>query len=312
MGTPPIVPPFPCLARISAIHLLLPFCSSVIVVFGLLTLKRAQVLGVSSWTSVILVCWASALAFSLLTIMGGTMQPVSWFWQPAIVGALYLLGQLLTFLAVHRGDVSIAAPVMGVKVLMVPACAPLFVQGESSPRVWMAAALAVAGIALVQARDASIDRSRILASVGFALLAAFSMTVFDLLIQRWSKGWGGPGYFLPISFGFAAVLSLVFLPLADRPARLKELGVLRPLGIGSLLMSIQAIGMTLTLGLFGDATRVNIVYSLRGLWGVLLTWILARHFAAGDSLPSHRVMSQRLAGAVLIGISVLIAVTPTD
>jgi hypothetical protein len=74
-------------------------------------------------------------------------------------------------------------------------------------------------------------------------------------------------------------------------------------------MSIQAVGMTLTLGLFGDATRVNIVYSLRGLWGVLLTWIVAHHFEPRDMAPSHRVMSQRLAGAVLIGISVIIAVT---
>lgn len=280
-----------------------------IVVFGLLILKRAQSQGVSSWTSVILVCWASAFVFSLLTVLGGTMPPVTLFWQPAVIGALYLGGQLFTFLAVHRGDVSIAAPVMGVKVLMVPACAPLFVQGESSPRVWMAAALAVAGIALVQARDATIDRSRILASVGFALLAAFSMTVFDLLIQRWARAWGGPGYFLPLGFGFAALFSLCFLPLADGPIRLKQLGVLRPLGIGSVLMSIQAVGMTLTLGLFGDATRVNIVYSLRGLWGVLLTWIVAHHFEKGDQVPSHRVMSQRLAGAVLIGISVIIAVT---
>ncbi len=172
----------------------------------------------------------------------------------------------------------------------------------------MAAAIAVAGIGLVQARDASIDRSRILASVGFALLAAFSMTLFDLLIQRWALAWG-VGYFLPITFGFAAALSLLFLPLADSPARLKQLDVLRPLGLGAVLMSIQAIGMTLTLGLFGDATRVNIVYSLRGLWGVLLTWIVAHHFEKGDAIASHRVMSKRLAGAVLIGISVIIAVT---
>ena len=74
-------------------------------------------------------------------------------------------------------------------------------------------------------------------------------------------------------------------------------------------MAIQAIGMTVTLGLYGDATRVNIVYSLRGLWGVLLTWFLARHFAQAASLPGHRTMLMRLIGAVLIGASVVISVT---
>ena len=134
------------------------------------------------------------------------------------------------------------------------------------------------------------------------------MTLFDLLIQRWAPAWGA-GYFLPIAFGFAALLSLSFARLADCPSDLRKCGAVRPLAIGALLMSVQAIGMTVTLGLFGDATRVNIVYSLRGLWGVLLTWVLARRLAADSaSVTGHRTMTMRLIGAVLIGVSVLISV----
>lgn len=256
----------------------------------------------------ILVCWSSACIFPTLSLMGGTMQPASMLWQPAIVGGLFLAGQLLTFLAVARGDVSIAAPVLGVKVLIVPATARFFVEEELSARVWLAAAIAVVGIAFVQSRDATIQRSRIVASVGYALLAACSMTLFDLLIQRWAPRWGA-GYFLPITFGCAALFSLAFVSLADRPAELRRLGVLPLLAAGALFMSVQAIGMTLTLGLFGDVTRVNIVYSLRGLWGVLLTWLLAHRFNAAGSGPSHRTMVMRLIGAVLIGVAVVISVT---
>ncbi len=239
--------------------------------------------------------------------MGGTMQPVSLLWQPAIIGGLFLAGQLFTFLAVDRGDVSIAAPVLGVKVLIVPASAPFFVDEQLSAKVWIAAAIAMVGIGFVQSRDAAIQRSRILASVGFALLAACSMTLFDLLIQRWAPAWGA-GFFLPIAFAFAAVFSLAFARLADRPHELQK-DVIRPLAIGAILMAVQAIGMTVTLGLFGDATRVNIVYSLRGLWGVLLTWILAQRLADLGSMAGHRTMTMRLIGAVLIGISVVISVT---
>ena len=290
------------------IHLLLPFCSSVFVVFGLLNLQRAQQGGASTWTSMIVVCWASACVFPVLTVMGGTMQPATLLWQPAIIGALFLAGQLFTFLAVARGDVSVAAPVLGVKVLIVPALSPFFVDDELSSKVWIAAAVAVVGIGFVQARDKSIDRSKIVSAVGYALLAAFSMTLFDLLIQRWAGAWGA-GYFLPIAFGFAALFSLAFVRLADRPSELRQRGVIRPLAIGCVLMAIQAIGMTVTLGLYGDATRVNIVYTLRGLWGVLLTWMLARHFAHTASLPGNRTMLMRLVGAVLIGVSVVISVT---
>lgn len=256
----------------------------------------------------IVVCWSSACVFPALSWLGGTLPSATLIWQPAIVGGLFLAGQLLTFLAVARGDVSIAAPVLGIKVLIVPAASRFLVDDELSARVWIAAAVAVAGIAFVQARDASIQRSRVVASVGFALLAACSMTLFDLLIQRWAPQWGA-GCFLPITFAFAAFFSLAFIPLADRPADLRGLGVLPPLVVGALLMAVQAIGMTVTLGIFGDATRVNIVYSLRGLWGVLLTWLLARHVDSSVAGPSHRTMVMRLIGAALIGVSVVISVT---
>ena len=255
----------------------------------------------------VLVCWTSALVFPALALMGGTMQPASLLWQPIAIGALFLAGQLFTFLAVARGDVSIAAPVLGVKVLIVPAAAGFIVDEKLPARVWIAAAVAMVGIAFVQARDATIDRSRILAAVGYALLAASSMTLFDLLIQRWAPAWGA-GYLLPIAFGSAALLSLLFLPVADRPSKLRSLGVARLLIWGGVVMAIQAIGMTLTIGLFGDATRVNIVYSLRGLWGVLLTWIVSHHLPTPDVQPSHRTMVLRLIGAVLIGAAVVISV----
>ena len=300
--------PLAIFERTISIHLLLPFCSSVLVVFGLLNLQRAQLRGASTWTSMILVCWTSAGVFPALVFLGGTMQPVTLLWQPAIIGCLFLAGQLFTFLAVQRGDVSIAAPVLGIKVLIVPAIALFIVDDQLSARVWVSAAIAVIGIGFVQARDASIDRSRILASIGFALLAACSMTLFDLLIQRWASAWGA-GYFLPTAFGFAAVFSLTFLPLADRPSRLRQIGATRYLAIGALLMAIQAIGMTVTLGLFGDATRVNIVYSVRGLWGVLLSWVLARAALEARAAGADRTMAMRLTGAVLIGLSVIISVT---
>ena len=240
--------------------------------------------------------------------MGGTMQPAALFWQPAIVGGLFLAGQLLTFLAVARGDVSIAVPVLGVKVLMVPAASRFIVNEEPSSRIWIAAGVAVVGIAFVQTGDAAIHRSRVLVSVGYALLAALSMTLFDLLIQRWAPNWGA-GYFLPIAFATAALFSLGFISLADRPADLRQLGVFPLLAAGALCMSLQAVGMTVTLGVFGDATRVNIVYSLRGLWAVLLTWLLARQVNASGAGPSHRTMIMRLIGAALIGVAVVISVT---
>ena len=289
------------------IHLLMPLGSSVLVILGLLLLKRAQEHGASAWTTMILVCWASGAVFILLTLLGGTMQPVSLWWQPALIGGLYLLGQLLMFSAVKWGDVSIAAPVLGVKVVMVPAVAMLVVDEASSPRIWLAAAVALVGVVFLQLTDATVQRSRVLAAVAFSLLAALTMTLFDLLIQRWAPAWG-PGFFLPLAFGFSALYSIAFLPLAERPRELSKRDIWLPLLVGSVLMAFQAIGMTLTLAQYGDATRVNIVYSLRGLWGVLLTWLLSERLRITNQLPSNRLMLLRLIGALLIAAAVIISV----
>ena len=277
-------------------------------IIAFLVLKRVQARGVSPWTVIIAVTFAPATIFPALTLLGGTMQPLSLLWQPAILGLLFVAGQVFMFLAIKLGDVSIAAPVLGVKVLIVPALGTLLIGEYPEARIWLAAAVAMLGVGFVQMTDATVERSGVLASVVFALLGALSMTLFDLLIQRWAPAWGA-GYFLPIALAFAALFSLAFIPLADRPKELVRHGGVTLLLVGAVLMAIQAIGMTFTLAQFGDATRVNIVYSLRGIWGVALTWMLARHAHATGEHPSTRTMLMRMVGAMFIGVSVVLSVT---
>ena len=289
-----------------AIHLLLPFFSSILTVFGLLLLKRAQAQVTSTWATLIVVTWLTAIAFTALTLTGGTMQPLSHLWQPVSVGALFLAGLGFTFLGIKIGDVSIVTPVQGVKVLLVPAMALLIVDDVADIQVWISAAIAMTGILFIQSTDDEIDRPRIRISILCALLAAVSLTVFDLLIQKWAPA-RGAGYFLPIAFGSTAILSLGLLPFARTRERTIRSQLCWPLVVGSLLMAVQAFGMTFTIATFGDATRVNIVYSLRGLWGVLLTWTLSRSLGLTATAPNSSLMLKRLAGAILIGVSIVLA-----
>ena len=41
------------------------------------------------------------------------------FYQPVLVGLLFVVAQLFTFLALQKGDVSVVTPVLGSKVLLV-------------------------------------------------------------------------------------------------------------------------------------------------------------------------------------------------
>jgi len=294
------------LPKVSPIHLFLPLISSLFVIFALLYLQRAQSAGISAWTTLVGLNWACALVYPPLLLLGGEVHP-ELLYQPAIVGGLFLLGQFCVLLSIRWGDVSISAPVQGVKVLMVPALGALFLSAEISPTIWWSAARALVGIVLVQAKKGQGSRAQITASIAFAILAALCMSVFDLLLQQWAQAWGS-GTFLPVSFTFAGLFAIPLIPWTDSPKRIRELKMTKVLLIGCLLMAVQSIGMTFTLAQFGDATRVNIVYSLRGLWGVLLTWLLAEQFGATAGMD-NRVMKMRLAGAVLLTIAVVVAVS---
>ena len=110
-------------------------------------------------------------------------------------------------------------------------------------------------------------------------------------------------------FAAAFVLSLGFLPWVDSVKTLRKQGAFRWILAGTLLMALQAVSMSWSLSRYGDAARINIVYSLRSLWGVLIAWSLARLLGGAEAEHGRRIMLTRLAGAVLLTAAVVLAIT---
>jgi hypothetical protein len=67
-----------------------------------------------------------------------------------------------------------------------------------------------------------------------------------------------------------------------------------------VLLALQAGSMAYALGVFGDATAVNIVYAARGLWSVIAVWLVGHWFANEEQKLKPEVLRLRLAGAVLM------------
>lgn len=294
------------------VHLLFPLLSSVLFVLGVLFAKKSIAGGASPWTNTFLSNFWLASCWALVAVVQGDFLPVALWWQAALVGLAFVLGQLLTYLAFQQGDVSVATPVFGVKIVMV-AIALSLMAGETIPsRIWWGATLATLGVAIVQAGTGTSGGEhsprRAVLTVVLALGASLSLTLFDVGLQTWGRQ-AGAGRFLPAMFLSVGLFSCGFLPGTDRPSRLSQLGILRPLVIGSILMAVQAMSMSYSLSRFGDAARINIVYALRGLWAVGLSWILASRFGGQEARHSVIVMLLRCAGALLLMISVLIALS---
>ena len=286
-------------------HLLLPLAASILFVSGLILIKRTNSAGAGPVTTLFLTNMFTAVVFSVLWAFGGTGQPWFMLWQPGLIAVLYMAGLVFTYLAIERGDVSIATPVFGLKVLLVAFLLTVIGRQSLPAAVWFAAALATLGIALIQWTGRGHPK-RVVFTVLLALSAASSFATFDVLVQRWSPMWGA-GRFLPIIYWIVGIASLAMIPWVDWP-KLKDKRLRKFFISGSMLVALQALCIVLAVAMFGDAARVNVVYALRGLWGVALAWAAAKIWGGAESELPGRVMLTRAAGAAVLTTAVVLAI----
>ncbi|MBL6724765.1 MAG: EamA/RhaT family transporter [Rubripirellula sp.] len=286
-------------------HLLLPLLASLLFVGALIFMKRAGEAGADSLTTLCVSNLGSGIIFSIFWSLGGTFRGWQEIWQPAIIASLFVLGLMFTFMAIEKGDVSIATPIFGVKVVFVAMLVTILGIQDLPPSVWQAAIMATLGIALIQWTGRGKNQ-RVALTIALAIAAALSYATFDVLVQRWAPAWG-IGRFLPIVYWMVGLSSLPLIPrLPWREIRQPK--ILFPLSAGALLISLQAICIVSALAVFGDAARVNVVYSLRGLWGVLLAWAVAKRWGGSEADHTHRTMLTRLAGAIILAAAVALVV----
>jgi drug/metabolite transporter (DMT)-like permease len=288
------------------LHLTLPLIASLLFAIGLIFVKLASQRGVGPWLVTLVTNVWAALLFGSMWRPADTVQAWPSYWQPGVVALLYLVGQVCTFLAVHRGDVSVAAPILGTKILMVAGFLTWIADEILSTPIWLAAVVATLGVIMIQRSGSTHRHVHTTFSVICALGASASFALFDVLIQRWSPIWGA-GQFLPVVFGIAALITLSTLPWIDRRP-LGNWSARWPLLLGAFFIAVQSLFIVLALALFGDAARVNVVYSLRGIWGVLFAWQFARWLGTGEATTSPRTMCTRLLGAVLLTGAVVVAI----
>ena len=290
------------------IHLLGPLGSSLGYVAAVLLIKRSADYGVGIWRTTFVSNLAMGLCFVPLWSLGGPGQPWSLVWQPLIAGALFFIGQIFTFIAQTKGDVTVATPMMGLKVLMVALASTLLVADGLPLKAWLAAGLSTLGVALLGRAGGGKKHHRVLMTMLCAACASAAFATADVLIQKWARLWGA-GRFLPVMFGSVAIASFALIPLFREPLSAIPRAGWRWLVPGTLFMAIQAAVLALTMGLWGDATRANIVYSSRGLWSVIAVWLIGHWFQNREQHLGAAVLRWRLAGATAMLAAIVLIVT---
>lgn len=286
-------------------HLLFPLAASLLLVCSLILINRVTARGVGTVTALFVVNVFSSLAFSMLWIFGGTLPSWALFYQPLVIAGLFMSGLVFTVLAVQKGDVSVATPVFGIKVVFVALLLVVVEQEDLPGTIWASVILASLGIGLIQWTGGHHPR-RLFLTIVLALSAATCFAHFDVLVQRWAPIWGA-GRFLPVTYWMVGLLSLGMLPwvdfqpLKDRKRRWFVI-------LGAALMASQALCIVCSIAVFGDAARINVVYSLRGLWGVTLAWLVARRWGGAEAELTHSRLFSRFIGAGLLTTAVILVI----
>jgi drug/metabolite transporter (DMT)-like permease len=288
-------------------HLAFPFLSSLLYVGGVLLIKRASDLRAGVWRTAFVSNTMAALVFLALLPFEGR---VLWdrLWEPALVALLFAGGQVLTFLALERGDVSVVTPAMGSKTIMVAWFSTLLL-GERLPwQLWLSAVLSFLAIALLSRAGRAGPRTGLARMLVLSLLAAVCYALFDVLVQKWAPAWGAPR-FLPVMFCFCALFSTAFVPLFRQPLRAIPKAAWPWLLGGSLLVALQAMSLVTALAVFGDATAMNVIYSGRGLWSVAAVWLVGHWFHNQEQRLESRVLAWRLTGAAIMLAAIFTTLT---
>ena len=293
------------LVSVPITHLhLLPLVAAVVFVAGALLLKRASDLGADVWRTTRTINYTTAAASVPLWLLGGTIPSATLWWQPPAAATLFFAGQVFSLLALNTGDVSVATPVLGLKILLVALLSTVLIGDPIGARLWTAAGLSTVAIALLNI-DRGHPHSRVGRTIVLAALGAASYACFDVIIQKWSPAWGA-GRILPIVMVSAAVYSIPLGRFAKRPeARVRQASEGQPayapwLMGGAISFAVQGLMFITSISLYRHATVANVLYSSRGLWSVLAVWGVGHWFLNREQHLGPRVLVWRLVGAILL------------
>jgi drug/metabolite transporter (DMT)-like permease len=292
---------------VNVLPLVMPLGAAMLYVVAALLIKRSNDLGVGPWRTLFVSNLTGGLVFLTLLPFGGAF-PVELLWQPAVGAILFFFAQLFNYLALQQGDVSVATPVLGIKIVLVALFSVLLRTQAVTPSLWVAAGLSSLGIALLHRTRGAHHHVGL--TILYAILTAVLYALCDVLMQKWVPQWG-TGRYLPIMLGFVALFSLPLIPFFPAPLGQIPRPTWRWLIAGCGVISVQSLVFALTIALFHNAAAANVLYGSRGLWSVVAVWAVGHWFSNREQHLGAAVLRWRLAGAALMLTAVVLVILVT-
>jgi drug/metabolite transporter (DMT)-like permease len=284
------------------LYIILPLIGAVVYTVAAMLFKKLLENGANLWYINFLSNIVTCL-FMLPVYFLGNHQSGPIPYVPAlIISIFFIAGQAFSLIALKYGDVSVATPLLGTKVLMV-AIFTIILLGIPVPVLWwIASVLAVVALLLLRGKDDKSKKSFV-PTVVFSLLCALGFALSDIYLQKWAPVYG-PDRLVFTVFIMVAILSFGFIPLFRKTKLLFESPISFWFSLSIICIAVQSVLVAVALSRFGNATAVNIAFSSRGMWSVLFIWLFGNLIGNKEHLLGKKVFWQRLAGSALILVAI--------
>jgi uncharacterized membrane protein len=288
------------------IYLLLAVIAALTYSLGSIFNKQAMTEGCSVIRVFASMTWVTTIIIFPFIFLTKEAAPWHQFHQPVLATLCWLAGASLWMSALRIGDVSLIAPVAGIKPILNALLNALFLGSILSPSIWIACGLTA--LALLVIRTSETKKSvPVLSTIGRMASAMLCYALCDVCLQKWANGWGALR-FLALMFSMASVLMLALIPRFGRRYRDLTQPARRHLKTGMLIAAVPGICMGLAIGRYGHAPEINIVYSSHALWSVLLVWAFGRHIGNLEHTAGRHIMLRRLASALILLTAIVLII----
>lgn len=284
--------------------LLVPLLNGLVYTIGTLFLKRSTNAGIGPWRTTFVSNLVHGLLALPLWFLGPPLDRVSELLLPMFISLAFFLGQLFTCIAIHRGAVSVVTPVMGIKPVFVGFISIFLLGSSLSGFIWLAAGLSAVAVFLLRGQS-DAEKRRIMPSIIWGVSASLLYAVYDILLQKYGSDLGFENTVSAV-FAFNALWSFLLIPLFRSSVRDVSKKTWSVLLVGSFFVGLQAISMGWVLTKFGRVTEVNIMYSSRGIWSVLIVWIVGHWFSNTERNVGRGEMTRRLIGALAMILAIVL------
>lgn len=234
---------------------------------------------------------AVGLALLLAAAFLSGEAPIGWFaWLLCtIAGSMGVLGLLLLFHSMTKGQMSVAAPVSALMAAILPVVVGTLTEGFPGWLTLAGFALALAAIWFISQPEEGPKSMRLrLADLSLPLIAGVSFGVYFILLHRGSQN----GLFLPmVSSRLAGVVTMVIYTLVTRQAFLPPKSVW-PLLVLNGVLDVSGNGLYI---LAGQAGRMDVAA------------VLASLYPASTVLLAGLFLHERLGRVQVVGVLTALA-----